>query len=76
MCDSVGSGFCDINAVASVMFHGGPGVPSVVAVWVPGFVFVKFDADNDLCSRRGEGSYIEIKISVDLGICRELGIEP
>jgi hypothetical protein len=66
--------FVDVGLVASVMLHGGAGVPSSVAVGVPRQAFVGFDMYYNLGSWWCQWCSIKIERTIDLSVGGELWV--
>eukprot|EP00980_Cylindrotheca_fusiformis_P014020 scaffold3668_cov97-Cylindrotheca_fusiformis.AAC.4 len=73
--DAVGLGSGIEEAVAAVVFHGGPDVPGGLAVHCPAGAVGGLDVFDGLGPGRGQWSAIKIEGTVELSVGRELGVD-
>ena len=66
----------DKETVAAVMFHSGAEIPGFLSMWCPASAGLGIFEEDDTGAGWCQGSSIEIKNSKQLGIGRQLGIEP
>jgi hypothetical protein len=73
--DSFMLGSPNVGTIALVAVKGGANVPSVNAMSGPGGALVRLFMDDDVNTRWSNGGTIEIKVAIDLGPGREIGID-
>ena len=66
--NTLGSGFPNPDAIASIMMHRGPNIPAVDGVGIPGEALVWLLVDENFGARGGEGGAVVIEGAVDLGV--------
>lgn len=65
----------DPDAVAAVGVLGRADIPAVEAMWGPGAAVFGLNVGDHTTTRRANRCSIEVKVAIDLGVGRELGVE-
>jgi hypothetical protein len=65
----------DVSAIASVGIQGRANVPAINSVGCPGLAKGQLLVDDDVDTWGGDGSAIEVVISIDLAPSGEVGVD-
>jgi hypothetical protein len=74
--DAFSAGVDGKDAVAAIMVGRGPNIPTRDAMGSPAFTDGWLLVDEELGAERAKWSPVEIKGSMKLCVCREVGVDP
>jgi hypothetical protein len=73
VCDAFMPCFGAVEFVAPVVLWCWSDVPAINTMWCPGLAHTGLLMDDDSCSRGRKWCFVEIKSTIELRVCRELG---
>ena len=73
--DAIGLGAPDPCAIAPVRVEGGANVPTIDTMGCPSLAAVWFFVDEDSNARWGNGGAVEVKLPMNLGPGRKVGVD-